>query len=74
MSEWQPIETAPKDGTEIMLWRGDWPCPIFAYWDDLTDPDRGFWSACESILGDAMDGMVEDPSHWMSFPTPPSVF
>ena len=48
--EWQPIETAPKDGTRI-LWccynvehsRGPWFYSVI-YWPDYEDCwDNGFW-------------------------------
>lgn len=87
MSEWQPIETAPKDGTLIDIW-----CP----WDgneeggirlenvswnvsnDLN-PHTG-WSR---ITDDGDEDMVEMdatcplglpkwvPTHWMPLPEPP---
>lgn len=69
MSEWQPIETAPKDGTEIALWRPDWPCPLFAFWDEGL-ADQPFWHASEDVLSDIM-GEIEEPTHWCAFPEPP---
>ena len=56
--KWQPIETAPKDGTPFL---GCDPDYIFvAIWDrgnrvHLTDTGRGF---CY-------------PTHWMPLPPPP---
>lgn len=64
---WNPIETAPKDGTEIMLWRDDWPCPIFARWDDTWEVP--FWLALESVLADIM-GEIESPTHWAPYSLP----
>ena len=62
MSEWKPIETAPKDGTKVLLWRegnptGEWP--FMASWE------RGMWAIY-------IDGQViRTPTHWMSLPEPP---
>lgn len=31
---WQPIETAPKDGTEILLYDAADPCILIAFWNN----------------------------------------
>lgn len=74
--EWQPIETAPKDGTYVLLYfphrnlvigglweyqgEGDWEMGIEDWQDWCTDDD---------VV------IQEDPSyaptHWMSIPNPP---
>jgi hypothetical protein len=68
MAEWQPIETAPKDGTEILAARKPrqfnwWIFDVVSYaWED----DNGHWwqhdgsRACQ-------------PTHWMHLPPPPTV-
>ena len=75
MSEWQPIETAPKDGTEFQAW--------------VVLKDRtagGFWEPkCRfnehgafEIFGrvdydeDGWDCFLHlEPTHWMPLPEPP---
>ena len=46
--EWRPIETAPKDGTAILV--GNRPCALLpdgrsesAYWEPLALNDEGAW-------------------------------
>jgi hypothetical protein len=58
MSEWQPIETAPKDGTEFLAFQPGWELD-FAWWDQA----RGMW----------MDrhGDQTVPTHWIPLPPPP---
>lgn len=66
MSEWQPIETAPQDGTRILLC--DDRCKPFptllgrwchgAWWSDATNSGASIvWS---------------DATHWMPLPAPPN--
>lgn len=75
---WQPIETAPKDGTEILVWcksggvaRVRWN----SYRHDGMDwqdwemrADR--WHAAHDPVGDQLYATVA--SHWMPLPSPPS--
>lgn len=80
---WQPIETAPKDGTRVMLWRGfishgEWSEMIIAEWHDgewlWPDPrenpsTHGEWTDYDLIDG---YGDASGPTHWMPLPTPPA--
>lgn len=54
---WLPIETAPKDGTVIMLW--------INYGHQL-----GFWNGRSWDDRDFFDNLG-DPSHWQPLPLPP---
>ena len=62
MSEWQPIETAPKDGTDIL-----------ASWFAPRKPWRAIgvlrWHADEWLTRPGDWGMK--PTHWMSLPPQP---
>lgn len=57
--EWQPIETAPKDGTEIL---GAW---YYGGWSYQPMIWRNGWVK----KFDAMS--LLNPSHWMPLPPPP---
>lgn len=82
--DWQPIETAPKDGTEVIIFNPRWSYAPKAKWD-LIDGDEGcfgawvleddFWSpgVDNGALGWAED--IEDgnmPTVWCPLPTPPA--
>ena len=54
---WQPIETAPRDGTNVLAFWSDWgDCGVVRF-------DRGEWWA---MMHD-----VVTPTHWMPLPAPP---
>ena len=81
MTDWQPIETAPKDGTAVLLcWaRSADGAPI----DWRQDPETAgvFVQVASWWAGDGewivYCSMVRDPSlhfeptHWMPLPPPP---
>lgn len=77
MMEWQPIETAPRDGRDIIVVTvyAEIPTPFVACWSDTF---------CEWIIGgDCVFGLVVNgavniddtcsinPTHWMPLPEPP---
>jgi multidrug efflux pump subunit AcrA (membrane-fusion protein) len=55
---WQPMETAPKDGTDILATDGN-ACAVVRWLGD------GFY-------GDANDDAISGLTRWMSLPPPPS--
>ena len=68
---WQPIETAPKDGTRVLIYQPDgmWHSRScirgerieLAYWHQPGNKERpGFWIP------------TSRPTHWMPLPDPPS--
>lgn len=69
MSEWKPIETAPKDETDVLLYR-TWDLkktlpPIVAGWFD----NYGYAGWCSH---EKPDHFIEGtPTHWMPLPEPP---
>ncbi len=72
--QWQPIETAPKDGSRVIMW-GRYNSVCIAAWRD----DRWFVDADESrAIESQTDFGIEYktfdfPSHWMPLPTPPEI-
>ena len=63
MSGWQPIETAPKDGTRVIL-LDDCGLAVIAEWED-------------DLLGypwkeDGQRAKAEIFTHWMAIPPPPT--
>lgn len=71
--KWMPIETAPKDGTEILAWDG--MERVIAHWGygaewDYEADDMG---ATYGRWEDNWDGRMEpQPTHWMPLPAAPS--
>lgn len=78
MSEWQPISTAPKDGTVILLWMGE-GVPVTCVWNEnWFRQDESCWCfACEDgePLSDEQGwtGPLGKPVAWMQNPAPPVV-
>jgi len=62
---WIPIETAPKDGREILLARVG---------QNEVGKDLGIWWCCSGFWSDKWtDGIdsLANPTHWMPLPQPP---
>ena len=68
MSEkWLPIESAPKDGTKIVLGGPTWV--DVGSWDDWYDQSAPGWFSETNHNGYISAGL--DPTHWMPLPPPP---
>ena len=62
MSEWQPIETAPKDETSLLLFLPGKGIIEGWYFSSPKEIDDGW----ETIIGS-----IGEPTHWMPLPEPP---
>jgi hypothetical protein len=60
---WQPIETAPKDGTRFLAYEGGRECKHYECWwnSDFSD-----WEGWQDDWGGE-----PEPTHWMPFLPPP---
>ena len=68
MSEWQPIETAPKDGTVFVSWAPDELHSEGGYWCLLYWEGKNYSAFVEYWDGEPPGA---EPKHWMSLPEPP---
>jgi hypothetical protein len=74
MSEWQPIETAPKDGTAILTVRHRYQ-PCVSSWQEHEGVAR-FGSEPEDFMEEDhffqyWHETTYQPTHWMPLPQPP---
>ena len=79
LPQWQPIETAPKDGTRVLVWSDElYLKPYIAWWGvDANhpehEPDQFEW-----LTGDGDDWSTGyyytpcAPTHWQPLPEPPT--
>lgn len=59
---WRPIDTAPKDGQDVLL-NYEGRVPVVAAWF------RGGWAPMD-LEGEHLPSI---PTHWMPLPAPPEV-
>ena len=76
-SAWKPIESAPRDGTAILVyWHSphveehtvcDVNCAVSAWWSE--EGENGEWICYMDMPEDPT--LHFDPTHWMPLPPPP---
>ena len=70
---WQSIETAPKDGSYLLLWEQYSDAPFVGYWSD------GSWSVSHEHVdaeggwdgANVVDALSMPITHWMPLPPAP---
>ena len=72
MSDWKPIESAPKDGGSILLY-----CPLMGvcvgYYIDnkMSKRPRPYWSHVAEQIHGIRAIRDDQPTHWKLLPEPP---
>jgi len=74
MTKWQPIETAPKDGTAILAW----PINGNGFYSKDEEDRISYvvrWYARNAVWLEASgeEYMQCYPTHWMPLPAPPKM-
>ena len=64
MADWQPIETAPRDWSDVLLYVPD----LASDWRHVCE---GYYDADEAIWRSPVFLSVK-PTHWMPLPEPPT--
>jgi hypothetical protein len=63
---WQPIETAPTDGTRVLVYGWQYGASLFGvgFWfQPRTIKELGGW-ICETLPGQHVSGTFSNPTHW----------
>lgn len=72
---WQPIETAPKDGTYIIVWPPTYKgvCSCARWYDDAyAKKPRPYWRRIDTH-GSVLLSRENPPTHWMPIPNGPEI-
>lgn len=75
---WQPIETAPRDGTSFIafrptMWGGKGHIGPTSWVDDrYAKKPRPFWQSVEHWIG-ILEDRQHPPTHWQPIPAAPEV-
>jgi hypothetical protein len=71
VSEWQPIETAPKDGTPVLcFWRNQYGGKDGWAVAEFGEPTDKWAEACWHEQGNT-ENRFGEPDFWMPLPEPP---
>jgi hypothetical protein len=83
MSDWQPIETAPKNHTDVLLYNDLNKTCVVACWGDINAADSEYGTVVhEENWGWLISDGHNDPisyrawpyvTHWRPLPAPPTV-
>lgn len=68
MSDWRPIETAPKDGKKYLATDGK----FFLVLNEPPNHARGRWTKRGKTWYGAAEFGANDMTHWMPLPPAPS--
>ena len=80
LGAWLPIETAPRDGTWMLLAGGQCDFdeesdnkarPVVGQWSNELNCDETDWHWQFAWYDGGYYGVYEHPTHWMPLPTPP---
>jgi hypothetical protein len=85
-SGWQPIETAPRDSTHVLLFRPSRDDParqtvMEGWWSipyEAAPREKGWWQTMGGVMLSAdvhltSDGLALGATHWAPLPPPPHV-
>lgn len=64
-ADWQPIDSAPKDGTDILVWEPWCLRAVVVFWDGDSLLNNSAWR----VRWDAAP--IHLVTHWMPLPPPP---
>lgn len=77
--EWKPIETAPRDGTHVLLFAPeDHPKIVVGFYEVFDTADGAteeWWAYADMTLRDIsgeIGGGAGGPTHWMPLPDEPA--
>lgn len=75
MSRWLPIDSAPRDGTKVLMVKVGF-VPAVAWWDSERQ-SFDYVEACTFAEYEHWQAYLDmdcrwDPTHWMPLPPPPS--